>query len=113
MPEEATRPGDTERRSPTGAIAVCLVSLRWDTLHTPTREHLSLTDKRVSMDPNALDAMLSQGETRNVEIKGACAFQGDMQAHLAATIGCMANTPGGGTIVIGAENTTWTVQGLS
>jgi len=65
------------------------------------------------MDPSALDAMLSQGETRNVEIKGACGFQDDMQAHLAATIGCMANTPGGGTIVIGAENTTWTVQGLS
>jgi len=65
------------------------------------------------MDSNALDAMLSQGETRNVEIKGPCGFQDDMQAHLAATIGCMANTPGGGTIAIGAENTTWTVQGLS
>ncbi len=36
-----------------------------------------------------------------------------MRAHLAATIGCMANTPGGGTIVIGAENTTWVVQGLT
>ncbi len=58
------------------------------------------------MDPSALDAILSQGETRNVEIKGTCAFQDDIRAHLAASIGCMANTPGGGTIVIGVENTT-------
>jgi hypothetical protein len=65
------------------------------------------------MDPSTLDAILSQGETRNVEIKGACGFRGDMRAHLATSVGAMANTPGGGTIVIGAENTTWAIQSLT
>lgn len=65
------------------------------------------------MDPSTLDAVLSQGETRNVEIKGACGFQSDMRSHLSTSICAMANTPNGGTIVIGVENTTWAVQGLT
>lgn len=65
------------------------------------------------MDALALDDMLQRGETRNVEIKGACSFEGDMRAHLAHSIGCLANTPDGGTIIIGVENGTWSVQGLT
>ena len=65
------------------------------------------------MDASELDVILQRGEVRNIEIKGACAFEHDMRPHLAVSIGAMANTPAGATVVIGVENTTWTVQGLS
>lgn len=65
------------------------------------------------MEETTLDALLWHGETQSIEIKGPCTFDGDMRAHLAFSIGCMANAPGGGTIIIGVENTTWQVQELT
>src|SRR5262245_9785836 len=64
------------------------------------------------MDANELNELLKHGETQNVEIKGACAFLDDMRPHLAKSIEALANAPGGGTLVIGVENTSWTVQAL-
>jgi hypothetical protein len=64
------------------------------------------------MDAGELDEILKRGETRNIEIKGVCAFANDMRAHLATSIVAMANSPSGGTLIIGVENGTWQVQGL-
>ena len=65
------------------------------------------------MDVPALSDLIRRGETRNVEIKSACGFEGDMRAHLANSIGCLVNTPGGGTIMLGVENNTGVVKGLT
>jgi len=45
------------------------------------------------MDPSALDAVFSPGETRNVEIKAAYGLQVDVCSHRSTSMGAMANTP--------------------
>lgn len=55
------------------------------------------------MDATQLDALLKQGETKNIEFKGSIGFEGDFRPHFAATIASMANTADGGTVLVGVE----------
>lgn len=65
------------------------------------------------MDKHVIETLLKTGETANVEFKGPMFFADDNRHELAKDIIAMANTQDGGTIIIGIEDNTNRVIGLS
>ncbi len=55
------------------------------------------------MTPDQLEALLTRRELRNFDFKGPVSFEGDFRIELAVAIAAMANTPGGGTILVGVS----------
>lgn len=55
------------------------------------------------MTPDQLEALLTRRELRNFDFKAPVSFEGDFKIELAVAMAAMANTPGGGTILIGVS----------
>lgn len=53
------------------------------------------------MTEDELRSILTRRETRNIEYKSAGTFADDFRVEIGVTIGAMANTPDGGTILVG------------
>lgn len=67
------------------------------------------------MNPAEIADRLRRQEDRNFDFKAAGAFGGEFRAALTVDIAAMANTPGGGTLIVGVRKVdgSWTPEGVS
>ncbi len=67
------------------------------------------------MKATELEDLLRRQESKNVDFKAAGEFAGAFRAAIAVDVAAMANTPGGGSLLIGVRqnNGAWTVEGVS
>ncbi|TGK08994.1 ATP-binding protein [Leptospira fletcheri] len=64
------------------------------------------------MNKNDLISLLEAGELLNVEFKQSSKFEGDFRAHIAMSIASMANSNGGGHILIGIVDDKREIDGV-
>lgn len=65
------------------------------------------------MDEKTIQNLLQIGENQNVEFKAGNRCSGDFRCKIATVIIAFSNTRGGGTLLIGVDNLSRTVTGLS